>query len=225
MVSREEILTRNKIIGVLLRTARLRAGESIESCAQVLSCDPEYLTHAEEGEGGFTLPQLESLAHHLQVPLPSLLGEQDLPVDVEPTPFPYENVMALRHKIIGVILRRARLDAGRTLDDVALSLNYTPDHLARVELGEEPIPMVELDILAQTLGIPFERFVDEDITAMTAEERNQRDLERLAHLPPEIRDFCLQPINTPYLQIAMNLSRMPAETLRQIASGLLEITY
>jgi hypothetical protein len=40
-----------------------------------------------------------------------------------------------------------------------------------------------------------------------------------------VRDFVLQPINTPYLQVAMNLSRMPAETLRQIASGLLEITY
>ena len=52
MVAREEILIRNKIIGVLLRTARLRAGESIESCAQVLSCDPEYLTRAEEGDGG-----------------------------------------------------------------------------------------------------------------------------------------------------------------------------
>jgi hypothetical protein len=29
----------------------------------------------------------------------------------------------------------------------------------------------------------------------------------------------------PYLQVAMNLSHMPAEALRQIASGLLEITY
>ena len=56
MVSREEILTRNKIIGVLLRTARLRAGESIESCAQVLSCDPEYLTHAEKGRGDSLCP-------------------------------------------------------------------------------------------------------------------------------------------------------------------------
>jgi hypothetical protein len=82
-----------------------------------------------------------------------------------------------------------------------------------------------LDILAQTLGIPFERFMAEDVTAMTAEERNQRDLQRLGHLPPTIRDFVLQPINTPYLQIAMNLSQMPAETLRRIASGLLEITY
>jgi transcriptional regulator with XRE-family HTH domain len=226
MVSREEILTRNKIIGVLLRTARLRAGESIESCAQVLSCDPEYVTRAEEGDGGLALPQLESLSHHLRVPLPFLLGEQELPTDDEqPRSFPYENVMALRHKIIGVILRRARLEAGRTLDDVVPVLNYTPDHLARIELGEEPIPMVELDILAQTLGIPFERFMAEDITAMTAEERNQRDLQRLGHLPPTIRDFVLQPINTPYLQIAMNLSQMPAETLRRIASGLLEITY
>jgi hypothetical protein len=50
-------------------------------------------------------------------------------------------------------------------------------------------------------------------------------LQHLDHLPQEVREFVLKPINMPYLQVAMNLSHMPAEALRQIASGLLEITY
>ena len=52
MISREEALTRNKILGVLLRTARLRAGASEESCAEVLSCDPALITQVEHGTAG-----------------------------------------------------------------------------------------------------------------------------------------------------------------------------
>jgi hypothetical protein len=78
--------------------------------------------------------------------------------------------------------------------------------------------------VAQALGVPFDAFVAEDVVPLTAEERNRRDLERLAHLSQDMREFVLQPVNAPYLQVAMNLSHMSAEALRQIASGLLEIT-
>lgn len=226
MVSQQEILTRNKIIGVLLRSTRLRAGKSVESCAQVLACDPAFITDIEKGEQGPSLPQLESLAHHLGVPLAVLLGEQDLPADEEPPgPPPYNDIMTIRRKIIGVILRQARQEAGRTLDDIAPSLGYTPEHLARIELGEEQIPLIELDLLAQALGIPFERFIAEDVISLSLVQRERLDLQRMQTLPPNVREFVLKPVNTPYLQVAMNLSEMPAETLRQIASGLLEITY
>jgi transcriptional regulator with XRE-family HTH domain len=226
MIVQEEILTRNKIIGVLLRSARLRAGESEASCAAVLSRDPTFIVQAEEGKVGLTLPQLESLAHHLGVSIAYLMGDEELPeAEPEPEPPPYADIMTIRRKIIGVILRQARLEMGRTLDDIAPAMGYTPEYLARVELGEAEISMIELDLLAQTLGIPFDRFVSEDVIPATVQDRVRLDLQRLEGLPPEVREFVLQPINTPYLQIAMNLSQMPSETLRQIASGLLEITY
>jgi hypothetical protein len=47
----------------------------------------------------------------------------------------------------------------------------------------------------------------------------------LDHLPVEIQEFVAKPINAPYLQMAMSLSQIPAEILRQFASGLFEITY
>jgi transcriptional regulator with XRE-family HTH domain len=97
--------------------------------------------------------------------------------------------------------------------------------LARVELGDEQIPLVRLQALADVLGIPFQEFIAEDVIPLTSEERSRRDLQQLGHLSQEVREFILKPINVPYLQVAMNLSQMPAETLRQIASGLLEITY
>ena len=97
--------------------------------------------------------------------------------------------------------------------------------MARVELGDEQISLVRLQALADALGIPFQEFIAQDVIPLTSEERSRRDLQQLGHLPPEVREFILKPINIPYLQVAMNLSQMPAETLRQIASGLLEITY
>jgi transcriptional regulator with XRE-family HTH domain len=226
MISEEALLIQNKMIGVAIRDARMRAEKSIQECAQVLSGTLEMVTLAEEGEIGLTLPQLEVLAHFLHVSVSYLLGEEALPNDApEEDSLPYDNVMAIRRKIIGVIVRQARLESAQTLDDVAPILGYTPEHLARIELGEEQITLVELRVLAESLGISFETFVAEDIIPLTPAERDARDLRWLAHLPPDVREFILKPINMPYLQVAMNLSRMPAETLRQIASGLLEITY
>ena len=47
----------------------------------------------------------------------------------------------------------------------------------------------------------------------------------LEELPPDVRDFALKPTNALYLRIAMQLSAMKADPLRQIAETLLDITY
>lgn len=226
MVSQKAAFIQNKITGAALRNARIRAGQSLETCAEALSCPAEFISKAEEGEAELTLPQIEVLAYVLDTPLEYVLGEQPLPeVQVQDVTLPFENVMTVRRKMIGVILRQARLELGRTLDDVAAALGQSPEYLARVELGEEQIPLTALRVLAEHLNISLEDFVQKDIIPLTPAERAARDLQHLAHLPQELRDFVLKPINMPYLQIAMNLSHMPSEALRQIASGLLEITY
>lgn len=226
MIPQEAILTRRRIMGVLLRDARLRAKKSVEEVAQALACDPNLIAEAEEGETGLTLPQVECLAHFLQVPLAHLLGQGDLLEEEDPDLAPYRDIMVLRRKIIGVMLRQTRLEAGRALKEVAAVLGYSPEHLARVELGEEEIDLIELQVLAEALGIPFENLISEDLTPSSdAADQGQHDLESLAHLPPQVREFVANSINAPYLQVAMNLSQMPVETLRQIATGLFEITY
>jgi transcriptional regulator with XRE-family HTH domain len=226
MVSQEEILTRNKITGVLLRDARLRAKKSVQECAQVLFCEPEFITRAEDGEEGLTLPQLEILAHVLQVPLSYLLGEGELPAaEDEPELPPYDDIMTVRRKIIGVMLRQARLEANQTLGEIAAILGYTPEHLASVELGEAQITLAELTEWTGALGIPLEDLISEEVAPLDSDGSDKRDLQLPDHLPPEVQEFISRPINVPYLQIAMNLSQMPAQTLRQVAAGLLDITY
>jgi transcriptional regulator with XRE-family HTH domain len=225
MISQEAILIRNKITGALLRNSRLRAKKSVQECSRALFCDPQLISRAEEGEEGLTLPQLEVLAHVLQVPLSYLLGEGELPADEEGSELPYDDIMTIRRKIIGVILRQARLEAGQTLGEVSSVLGYTPEQLAGVELGEIEVSLVELEELAKAVGIPFETFLSEEIMVLIPGEQEERDLQLPEYLPTDVREFILKPINMPYLQIAINLSQMPAETLRQIATGLLEITY
>jgi transcriptional regulator with XRE-family HTH domain len=225
MISEEALLTRNKIIGVLLREARLDASESIEACAQALSCAPAWLTQAEEGQVGLTLPQLEGLARYLDVPLSRLLHAGPLADEEEDVTaeFPYAQAMLIRAKIIGVMLREARQEAGQTLDQVAPTLGYSPEHLGRIELGEEPISVVELEELCETLGISLDAFMAEDLSFLPAESVD--DSASLEHLPSDIHAFVRKPINLPYLQLAIQLSELPADTLRQIAAGLLQITY
>ena len=226
MISEQVILTRNKIIGVLLRKARMDASKSIEQCAQALACDPAFISRAEEGQEGLSLPQLESLAHVLHVPLSWFLDPGELPDDEdELQPPPYEDIMLIRRKIIGVMLRQARLAAGRSLNDLAPSLGCAPQYLDSVELGEEPISLVKLQALSNALDIPFEQMVAQDESPVGSQQLEVHDSSLPEHLSPEVREFIRMPINTPYLQVAMNLSQMPAETIRQIASGLLEITY
>jgi transcriptional regulator with XRE-family HTH domain len=224
MISEEAILTRNKTIGALLREVREEANESVEACARALGCEPAWIAQAEEGEVGLTLPQLEGLARYLGVSLSQLLYADTLPEDEDQVAtFPYDEAILIRDKIIGVMLREARQEAGQTLDQVAPALSYTPEHLGRIELGEEPISVVELEALSEKLGVSFDAFIAEDLTFLPAE--SVEGGVSLDHLPPEVHAFVHRPINLPYLQLAIHMSELPADTLRQIAAGLLQITY
>jgi transcriptional regulator with XRE-family HTH domain len=234
MISNQEALIRNKITGVLLRQARMHVGVDIDECAAALSRDPAFIERAEEGREALTLPQLESLALVLDVPIGFLLGERELPAGrIASDPAYYDRLMTVRRKIMGVILQQARTTGGQTLDDVADILGWEPERLRRVEWGEEPVSLVELHVLAETLGLPLGAFVDrgeplppqEQPREMPPSETSPRETSHLAHLPADVQEFIAQPINAPYLQVAMNLSYMPAEALRQLASGLFEITY
>jgi transcriptional regulator with XRE-family HTH domain len=226
MISPQEILIRNKITGVLLRNARLQTGKSVDACAAALSTDPAFILRAEEGRESLTLPQLESLARVMQVPIQYLLGDQDLPDDVGALEASHlGTVMTLRRKIIGVILQQARIDAGQTQDEVAAILDCEPERVARIEFGQEPIGLAELQVLSRALDLSFEELVAKDSTPPAGKEPSRAETQQLAHLPPEILDFVLKPINVPYLRAAINLSQMPADALRQFATGLFEITY
>jgi transcriptional regulator with XRE-family HTH domain len=61
------------------------------------------------------------------------------------------------------------------------------------------------------------------VTAQKSEASPQTMIE-LPGFSDELKEFISKPINLPFLELAMKLSRMDAKKLREIAEGLLEIT-
>jgi transcriptional regulator with XRE-family HTH domain len=193
-----------------------------------LGCDPSFIVRAEQGQESLTLPQMEGLSDILDVPLNCLLGDQEMPSEPPLSrPLYIQRRMELRRKIIGVLLRQARQNGGYTMEEMAAELGCEADDLARIELGQDPIALVDLQALADSLELSIGEFLAADGTPppVVAVEAAAAPPTDLAHLSPELRAFVEEPMNAAYLQIALNLSEMPADTLRQFASGLLEITY
>ena len=214
---------RRKIIGVLIKQARLEAGKSLKETAAVLGCSPDRLSQYESGEKAPSLPEVEMLARFFSVPLEDLLDETHRQENKPPLPPP--EVIPIRHKIIGVQLRQARRAAGLTQKELAKAVNCSAEHLSQYERGQRPIPMPELEALAEALNLRFSDLVDADLGPDSPEARRQRNLERLALLPEPVQEFVLNPVNIMYIEMAMKVSSLPADTLRQIAEGLLDITY
>src|SRR5690606_16356552 len=64
----------------------------------------------------------------------------------------------IRGKMIGVLLRDARLDAGRSLDDCARVLQVAPEDIEAWEFGDQVPSLPQLEILAYYLGVPVSHF-------------------------------------------------------------------
>jgi transcriptional regulator with XRE-family HTH domain len=220
----EKLVLRNRIIGLLLRDARERADKTKRECAAALGVSTGTITAYEDGRKPVSLPELEVLAYVLDTDT-AHFWERDPGLGPDETPVPLQEVLALRHRIVGALLRQARLDADISLKELAQVLGCSARHLAAYEYGEQPIPLAELELLAQHLHLPLEYFLDNQ-EGPVGEWHRQQEAWRLFHeLPGEMQEFVIQPINIRYLEVAMKLAQMPAGGLRAIAEGLLDITY
>ncbi len=224
MYTREAMAIRSKIIGVLLRNARIRAGKSLKDCAAVLSCSPGTISQFEYGRRDITLPQLEVLAYFLGLPI-TYFWDKDAISEEEEMDRPFDKIMTIRRKMIGVLLRQARLDAGKNQKQCAEALSCSAGRISQYERGQRGIPLPELEALADFLDVPITHFLDEQTTSLSREAPEERDVGTFAELPLDIRDFISNPINVLYIRIAMKLSTLSVEDLRQIAETLLDITF
>jgi transcriptional regulator with XRE-family HTH domain len=223
-MAEEKLALRNRIIGLLLRDARERADKAKRECARALGVSTGTITAYEEGRKPISLPELEVLSYVLDVPVSHFWKREaeDL-ADQEPPPL--EEVLALRHRIVGALMRQARLEADMPQKDLADVVGCSSSRVSSYELGKRPIPLAELELLAQHLRLPLEHFLDEQEGPVGEWNRQQEAFEYFCELPREIQDFIAKPINVKYLEVAMKLAQMPAGGLRAIAEGLLDITY
>ena len=224
MPTTDAFAIRRKIIGVLLQGARLKAGRTKKECAEVIGVSPTILTAYEEARRDISLTELELLTYFLHAPVRSFLEGDDESLVVQEVA-PRVQVMSLRNRIIGALLLEAREQKGKSQKELAQAAECSPRRIAQYEHGEAPIPLVRLETMAEYLGVPVSHFLDEGVGTVGERELQDRQYELLQSLPEDVRAFVAQPINVPYLRVAMHLADMPAGTIRRLAEGLLDITY
>jgi len=226
MDSSQAIAIRNRIIGILVKRARLGAGKSQRECGDFLGCSPFVFSQYERGRKGMSLPQLEALAYFLDVPAASLWDEAyPEPDDPRAESLPVEQMLLLRRKILAVQFRQCRQSAGLTQKQLGKLLACSANMISQYERGKREIPLAELEIAAEQCGRALDSFLDDETIPLGQVEQDRSALAQLNELPPDVREFVLRPTNALYLRIAMLLSAMKADSLRQIAETLLDITY
>jgi transcriptional regulator with XRE-family HTH domain len=220
----KKLALRDRIIGLLLREAREQAGKTKEECAEALEVSPGTITEYERGRQPISLPELEVLAYLLETPITYLL-DQEADLEQKEKSLPLEKVLNLRHRIIGALLREARHEARLTQKDLAEVLECPSSRISDYEYGKKPIPVSELETLAEHLDLSLDYFLDSQKGPIGEWHQRQVMQRRFHKLPPEMQEFVTTPVNIKYLEVAMRLAKMPAGSLRDIAEGLLEITY
>lgn len=224
MMKPESIVIRSKILGVLIQDARLASGKSQEECAQAIGVTVATFDLYECGEQAPSLPELEALAYYLQI-LPEHFWQRSMlsgrvtggkQIDMV-------QVVGLRQRMIGAMLRQARSEAGHTLEYVAERAALSPVLLESSELGEAALSVPQLEALANVLDRPIQHFMDRSgpVGAWTSQ---QRFVQAFLALTPDLQDFVSRPVNQPYLELAKRLSEMSVDKLRAVGEGILEIT-
>jgi len=217
-------IIRAKKFGVLMRDARLKTGKSLEECAQAMGISGEELIAIEYGDRPPTLPEIEILAYYLEIPLDHFWGNAVLEGENRAKSFDAGEIKQIRQTAIGSLIRKARLEASLSKEELAQRLGITPDVLESYEEGVVAIPVPELEIIAQVLNSSITKYEDQESTVGSwfTEQRNMREF---LTLPKELQEFVGKPVNRPYLDLAIKLSELKVERLRALAEGLLEITY
>jgi transcriptional regulator with XRE-family HTH domain len=219
-----QITLRTKKLGLLIRDARLAERRNIKECAEAIGIKAGLFRAYEEGRRAPSLPELETLVYYLKLPIDRFWGREvvsDNESPVESLDLP--RLISLRHRMIGALLRQERTLANLSLKQLAERAGIQSGRLKSYELGVRPIPLPELESLLTALGSRIETFFDQS-GPVGQWLSNQKAMQSFIELPEEIQDFVCQPVNRPYLDLAIKLSEMSKERLRSVAEGLLDIT-
>jgi transcriptional regulator with XRE-family HTH domain len=224
MDTQTQMTIRTKKLGVLIRDARQAARRSLKECADAIGVPATLLRAYEEGRRAPSLPELEVLVYYLKLPISHFWGREamsDASVPTESLDLP--RLLSVRQRLVGALLRQERNVANLALKDVAAATGIPGARLKSYELGERPIPLPHLEAIITALGSQIESFYDRNGPVgrwMTS----QRSMDKFLELPEEMQAFVCQPVNRPYLELAMKLSEMSKDRLRSVAEGLLDIT-
>ncbi len=223
-MNQQALILRAKKLGALLRNARQASGLSQEECAQSIGVSGETFEAYEMGRSSPSLPELEALAYTLDIPTEHFWEGQVISTqNGGKKELQLEPLVKLRQRMIGALIRQARMKSGLSLNQLAEDTQIPISSLEAYELATVPVPFPHLEALCGLLNCSVEDFQDRNgpVGKWTAQQRAISDF---LTLPDDLQDFVSKPINRPYLELAQRLSEMSVDKLRAVAEGLLEIT-
>jgi transcriptional regulator with XRE-family HTH domain len=218
MSKKQARFLRAKMLGALMREARLDAGKSLKESAELIGCGSSTLSSYENGRKSISLPELEILAFHLDMPLRQFLSPsaEELEEDREIKP---EIMIMLRQRMIGAMLRQYRSEKDLSIRQLAELIEMPPSRLSAYERGERPIPIPDLETILDVLKLPMDHFMNKE--GLVGEwHRTQRAFEQFSQLPTELRDFFVHPENETYLRIASRLGELELNKLEAVLDAL-----
>jgi transcriptional regulator with XRE-family HTH domain len=217
---------RNKILGALIADARASSGRSTADCAALLGISEADYAAFEAGVQTPSLPQLEVIAYHFNVPIEHFWGDETLAVrrGEEAIRESLPQFMVLRERVIGATLRRLRDETGMSLEQLAAQTNVPAERLKAYEMGQQTAPVHVLRNITASLNASLDDLMDGHGSIGTW-LRLQTEFDRFRELPDDLREFILLPINRNYLELAVRLSGLSVQRLRNIAEGILDITF
>ena len=220
-----QITLRAKKLGILIRDARLASRRSTKECAAAINVTNGTFRAYEEGRKAPSLPELETLVYYLELPIDHFWANEaisDDPPRIDEFDLP--RLTELRHRMIGALLRRERMNASLSMKSVAEQSGISSRRLKIYEMGERPIPLPELEVLLKILGGQIETFFDQG-GPIGQWITQQKAVQQFLGMPVELQNFVCQPINRPYLELARKLSDMSTDKLRSVAEDILDITF
>lgn len=224
MSTNQALKLRSKILGVLLRDARIAAGKSMKDLGDVIGVSGGSISSFERGVKAPTLPELELLAFYLDIPIKHFWDDRTISDEPHPSQeLEVENLLSMRHSSIGILLRQAREEKNWSQKELAKYTSISTGRIRRYENGETGVPLPELELLADTLDIDLKEF--SDIAGPVGDWLTlQRAQQGFDALPQDLQAFVADPANQAYLEMAQRMSVMAVDKLRAMAKGLLDLS-
>jgi transcriptional regulator with XRE-family HTH domain len=219
----ESYRIRAKMLGVLLRDARESAARTVEDCARLLHISIDQYQGWEDGDDVPALPELELLAYYLDVPISHFWGLETSKITRAGRENIQSEYLSLRNRMVGALLYQARTEANISHEELAQASGIDAEQIEHYELGDDAIPMHQLAVLANAVNKNMSYFLE--TSGHIGELLAMREAwKHFATLPKDVREFVADPRNIGFIHIAVLLSQMPVDRLREVGASILDIT-
>jgi transcriptional regulator with XRE-family HTH domain len=220
MVNPMVVAIKARKLGVLLRDARQARGRNMIECAQAIGASTQTYEAYEYGQQSPSLPELELLAYYLDVPLEHFLQQATLLGEGQQNRVEQiSELLQLRQRAIGALMRKTRLEAGMTLEAIADKTGIPSEEMNDYELGERPIDLPRLQLISAALERSIQEFKDKrgPVGRWMAQQQAQKEF---TSLPADLQIFVSNPESRPFLEVAQRLSQL---SLNQLSLNQLRI--